>query len=490
MKNTFLSPKEYQSIGHELIDQLSQFLASIENLPLTNAETPDQLQEVLGKISLAENGVEAKSLIKDITQTLIEHSLFNGHPGFMGYITSSALPIGALADLIASTINQNVGGWRLSPMASEIERQTIQWIAEFLKYDPQCGGILVSGGNMANFIGFLTAKTIKGGENIQKKGLKGMPKQLLCYASKETHTWINKASDLFGLGSDAVRWIDTDENKEMKVNLLRDTIKKDIADGFQPFLVVGTAGSVSFGAIDPLQEIAKVCKEFDLWFHIDGAYGAPAAASSFAPEELGYLNLADSLAVDPHKWLYSALEVGCTLVKNPDHLRSTFSHHPAYYEFGTQVQEIDYHEYGLQNSRGFRALKVWLAFKLLGRNGFIKLIDKDIELSRLLFSKIADYQNIYAYSNFLSITTFRYMPEKFYGMEEEKREEINELNKEILQKIFKSGKAFVSNAYVDDVYLLRACLVNFRTREKDLDMLLEMVNDFGTKLSAGLSHNA
>lgn len=488
MENTILGSKEFQSIGHELIDQLAQFLSSIEDLPLTNAETPDQLQKVLGKMNLPENGEEAKSLIKDITDTLIQHSLFNGHPGFMGYITSSALPVGALADLIASTINQNVGGWRLSPMASEIERQTIQWIAEFLNYDPQCGGILVSGGNMANFIGFLTAKTIKGGENIQQKGLKGMPKQLLCYASKETHTWINKAGDLFGLGSDAVRWIDTDENRALKVDLLRETIKKDIENGFQPFLVVGTAGSVSFGAVDPLEEIAKVCKEFDCWFHVDGAYGAPAAASANAPAELKNLHLADSIAMDPHKWLYSALEVGCTLVKDANHLRTTFSHHPAYYEFGTQAQEIDFHEYGMQNSRGFRALKVWLGFKLLGRKGFVKLIDKDIELSQVLFSKITDYPNIYAFSNFLSITTFRYMPEKFSGMEEEKREEINELNKEILQRIYKSGRAFVSNAYVDDVYLLRACLVNFRTREEDLDLLLEMVNAFGNELSTSISN--
>jgi len=482
MKNTFLNSDQYQKIGHEVIDQLAVFLKSIDSIALTKAETPEQLQKVLGKLSLPENGEEASLLVKEITEKLIQHSLYNGHPGFMGYITSSALPIGAIADLIASTINQNVGGYRLAPMASEIERQTVQWIAEFLNYDPECGGILVSGGNMANFLGFLTAKTIKGGDEIQKKGLKALSKQLVCYTSIETHTWIQKASDLFGIGTDAVRWISTNENREMNCIELNETIKKDIQNGYKPFLVVGTAGSVSFGAVDPLEEISKICKEHDLWFHIDGAYGAPAAASSLSPKELMNLNLADSLAVDPHKWLYSALEVGCTLVKDPNHMRSTFSHHPAYYEFGTQAQEIDYHEYGMQNSRGFRALKVWMGFKLLGRKGFVELIDKDIKLSRSLYKKIGNYPHIEVYSNHLSITTFRYIPEKYSGKEVENLEAINELNKMILQKIFESGKAFVSNAYVGEMYLLRACLVNIRSSEKDLDNLLKLVNEFGLRL--------
>lgn len=483
MKNKALDSKEFQKIGHQLVDQLAEFLKNIDKKPLTKNFSPPELQELLGRNSLPQDGQNAEELVKDITQKLVDHSLFNGHPGFMGYITSSALPIGALADLIASTINQNVGGWRLSPLASEIERQTIQWIAEFINYDSSCGGILVSGGNMANFLGFLTAKTIKGGANIQKEGLFNNEKQLLCYASVETHTWIHKASDLFGLGSDGVRWIETNDKREMDVAQLEATIKKDIADGFKPFLVVGTAGSVSFGVVDPIQKISDVCTKYDLWFHLDGAYGAPAAASSLAPQSLQLLNLADSVALDPHKWLYSALEVGCTLVKNPQHLRDTFSHNPAYYEFGKQDFEIDYHEYGLQNSRGFRALKVWLAFNYLGKNGMTALIDKDIELSRLLYSKVEDHPRIETFSNYLSITTFRFVPQKFNSDAEAHLDEINELNKAILQKLFESGKVFVSNAYVNKMYLLRACLVNFRTSENELDLLLSLVDHYGKELS-------
>lgn len=484
MSNTPLDSKEFQKIGHEVVDQLFEFLDTIENRPLTRSETPLEVQKSLGNKSLPENGEDASKLVKEITDKLVNHSLFNGHPGFMGYITSSALPIGALADFIASTINQNVGGWRLSPMASEIERQSIQWIADFISYDSSCGGILVSGGNMANFLGFLTAKTIKGGKNIQKNGLHKNEKQLVCYASVETHTWIQKASDLFGVGSEFVRWIDTNDNREMNVSLLEEAIQKDSKAGFKPFLVVATAGSVSFGVVDPLDSIHKICSKNDIWLHVDGAYGAPAAASKLAPSQLGNLSLADSIAMDPHKWLYSPLEVGCTLVKNPQHLRETFSHNPAYYEFGAQDFEIDYHEYGMQNSRGFRALKVWMGFKLLGRKGFTNLIDKDISLSRFLFEKIENEKNIENYSNYLSITTFRYIPDEYISNTDTYLEEINELNKAILQKLFESGKVFVSNAYVKEMYLLRACLVNFRTSEEDLELLISLVNKYGKEFSS------
>lgn len=483
MNNSPLDADQFQQLGHDVVDQLASFLKSIDSRPLCKVTTPNNLQEILGRDPLPENGGAADTIISEISEKLIEHSLYNGHPGFMGYITSSALPIGALADFIAATINQNVGGWRLSPMATEIERQTIQWITDFIGYEKNCGGILVSGGNMANFIGFLTAKSVIGGKHLQQKGLHANEKQLVCYASVETHTWIHKASDLFGIGSDGVRWISTNEKREMDVLELERQIKEDLENGFQPFLVVGTAGSVSFGSVDPLQKIAAICKSHDLWFHIDGAYGAPAAASAMAPKELSYLHLADSIAMDPHKWLYSALEVGCTLVKDPQHLRDTFSHNPAYYDFAKQDSEIDFHEYGLQNSRGFRALKVWVGFKFLGRKGFVDLIDKDIILARKLAEKVKIHPQIEFYSNHLSITTFRFIPSKYASNKKGYQQEINEINKEILQRIYHSGKAFVSNAFVDETYLLRACLVNFRTTEADLDLLLALVISYGEELS-------
>ena len=477
--NEHLSPQEFQMLGHQIINRLSRFLDTIENKPITPAENPEEVQQVLKSVDLPIEGSPPEKLIISTIENLINHSLFNGHPRFMGYITSAALPIGALADLIASTLNQNTGAWQLSPMASEIERQTIKWIAEFIGYDTGCGGILMSGGNMANFVGLLTARKSKGNADIQKTGLNSASQKMLMYASEETHTWIQKAADLFGFGTDAIRWISTNKGREMDVQLLEETIIRDKKDGGHPFLVIGTAGSVSLGVVDPLDKISSICKRHDLWFHVDGAYGAPAACLENAPKQLKALHLADSVALDPHKWLYSALEVGCVLVKDPRMMIETFSHHPDYYEFGMEGKEINYYEYGFQNSRGFRALKVWLSFQLLGKNGFINLIEKDIHLSRLLVEKMSMYPAIIPFMNSLSITTFSYIPEHIQGKEEDHQDYLNDLNKKILQEVQQSGEAFISNAMINGKYLLRACLVNFRTREEDLDILLDLISKIG-----------
>ena len=202
-------------------------------------------------------------------------------------------------------------------MATEIEAQTVRWIAEFIGFPAACGGLLVSGGNMANFVCFLAARTAKAGWDVRKAGVGNSAPRLLVYASSETHTWIQKAADLFGLGTDAIRWIPVDEHQRMKTHELRRQIAEDRAAGHQPFIVVGTAGSVSTGAVDPLRDIGAICREFDLWFHVDGAYGALAAAVPEAPEDLRALAEADSVAVDPHKWLYAPLEAGCALVRRP-----------------------------------------------------------------------------------------------------------------------------------------------------------------------------
>lgn len=478
--NEHLSSRQFQAIGHQVIDQLTRFLDTIENIPVTPAEDPEQVQQLLGAVNLPLEGSPPDPLFRNTINLLLDHSLYNGHPRFMGYITSSALPLGALADLIAATINQNAGAWQLSPMASEIEKQTIRWIAEFIGYDTSCGGILVSGGNMANFVGLLTARRSKGDKNIQESGLRSAHRQMVIYASEETHTWIQKAMDLFGFGTNAIRWVSTNERREMDVQVLQEAIIRDKKDGLHPFLVIGTAGSVSLGVVDPLDEISEICKAHDLWFHVDGAYGAPAAGLENAPGKLKALSHADSVALDPHKWFYSALEVGCVLVKDARNMLETFSHHPDYYEFGMEGREINYYEYGLQNSRGFRALKVWLSFQLLGKDGFIKFIEKDIRLSRLLVDKMSRYPAIIPYMNNLSITTFSYVPPPIQGKEEQHLDDINDLNKKILQAVQKSGKAFISNAMVNGRYLLRTCLVNFRTKEADLDILLDLIVAFGT----------
>ncbi|UKM66543.1 aminotransferase class V-fold PLP-dependent enzyme [Flavobacteriaceae bacterium GSB9] len=480
-----INREEFRKIGHQLIDNISDFIYNIDKKPVTTNETPSQLQDILGSSPLPENGISSTELITRATDLLLNHSLLNGHPKFMGYITSSASPIGALGELLASTINPNVGAHILSPIATEIEKQTVQWLAEFIGLSSNYGGILVSGGNMANFTAFLAARTAKAPKSIKEDGLSDISKKLTVYCSKTTHTWIDKASILFGLGTKSVRWIKTDSSNRMNNKILEETIKKDIENGCQPIMVIGTAGDVSTGVVDNLEGISTICKAYDLWFHIDGAYGLPAAViPKYKKDLFDGISEADSLALDPHKWLYSPLEAGCTLVKNPQHLIDTYSSHPEYYNFSKSKTEIaeNFYEYGLQNSRGFRALKVWLTLQQVGRCGYEKLIHEDIELSKQLFQLADNHKELEAVSQNLSITTFRYIPPNC----EEDNEYLNILNQQLVNQLQKEGEVFLSNAIVNKKYCLRACIVNFRTTQKDIEEIINIIIRVGRKIQLKL----
>src|SRR5215475_7235678 len=378
----------FRKLGHRLVDQLAGFLESLPLGPVTRDESPSVVRDALNLTGpLPESGMDPGLLLEETADRLFAHSLFNGHPRFFGYITAPPAPIGILGDFLAAAVNPNVGAWTLSPAATEVESQTVRWIAELIGYPVNCGGLLVSGGNMANFVCFLAARTAKAGWDVRKQGVSENPgRRLRVYCSRETHTWIQKATDLGGLGTESIRWIATDKKLRMDIAALRNQIEADTAAGDIPFLVVGTAGSVSTGAVDALPEISALCKQHGVWFHVDGAYGGFAAAVPQAHDDLRGLSQADSVAVDPHKWLYAPLEAGCALVRDPEILRAAFAYHPPYYHFKELV--TNYVDYGPQNSRGFRALKVWLALKQVGAVGYRWMIADDIRLSKTMAQAI------------------------------------------------------------------------------------------------------
>ncbi len=477
-----LSPEDFRSIGHQLVERVADLFATLSERPVTPGETPAKVREALDSArSLPDNGTDPANLLEHTTDLLFDHSLLNSHPRFMGYITTPPTPIGILGDFLASAVNANTGAWFLSPMATEIEAQTVRWIAELLNFPTDCGGLLVSGGNMANMVGLFAARQAKAGWDARATGLHGDTTQRLrVYCSRETHTWMHKAADLSGIGTDGIRWIATDQDLRMNVDELRRQIHADREAGDKPLLVVGTAGSVSTGAIDPLREIASICREEDVWFHVDGAYGGFAAMLPNAPSELLALSEADSVAVDPHKWLYAPLEAGCVLVRDVEKLRGAFSYHPPYYHFG--VEAINYFDLGPQNSRGFRALKVWLALQQVGRKGYEGMIGDDIELAKELYKLVAEESELEAYTQALSITTFRYVPPDLRKKSDDVELYLNKLNTELLTRLQHGGEAFVSNAVLDGKFLLRACVVNFRTSLADIQVLPNIVIKLGREV--------
>ena len=478
-----MDPNEFRVLGHDLVDRIADFLGGIGDGPVTTGETPLEIRELLdAEAVLPREGRDAGELLAETSERLFRHSLHNGHPRFMGYITSSAAPIGMLGDLLASAVNPNAGAWVLSPVASEIEAQTVRWIAELLGYPTDCGGLLVSGGNVANTVGFSAARVAAYGPDIRVVGQSD--KRLAVYASAETHTWVQKAADLSGMGTDAVRWVPTGSDLRMDLSALQRRMDEDRAAGVEPMMVIGTGGSVSTGAVDDLQEISRICKERETWFHVDGAYGGFAALLPGAPEALHHLGLADSVAVDPHKWLYAPLEAGCALVRDPEAMRAAFSYHPPYYHFG--VEATNYVDFGPQNSRGFRALKVWLALQQVGRDGYEQMIGDDVRLAALLQAEAERHPRLETGPTGLSIATFRYVPEDLADRvgEEDVELYLNALNKEIQARMELGGEAFLSNAVVEGRYLLRGCIVNFRTTDEDVRAIPVIVVRVGEAVHA------
>jgi glutamate/tyrosine decarboxylase-like PLP-dependent enzyme len=483
-----LSAEEFAEIGHRLIDDIALLLAGMRNRPLTSGETPEEIRELLGATApLPEHGAPASEVVREATDLLVDHSLYNSHPRFFGYITAPAAPIGILGDLLAAAINPNGGAWKLSPMASEMEDQAIRWIGDLVGFPAGGDGVLTSGGNVANMLGFYAARAAKAGWDVRRSGTADpAARPLRVYGSKGTHTWIQKAADLSGVGAESIRWVDTDDDDRMRMDRLREMIEADLAEGDRPFLVVGTGGSVSTGAVDPLTEIREICDEFDMWMHIDGAYGAFGAAASSAPAELRALGLADSVALDPHKWLYSPLEVGCALVRDPSALLAAFSYRPKYYSFEEEAK--NFFERGIQNSRGFRALKVWLQLKQVGREGYVTMIEDDIELARRFHDITRERPLLEAFGHGLSISTYRFVPADLSdrSTEPEVAAYLNELNQEIQARMDVGGEAFVSNAVLGDVYALRMCVVNFRTTLGDVRRLADISESLGLETDAEL----
>ena len=481
-----MSAEEFRTLGHHLVERIAGFLETARERPASVNLSPAEARRRVGQGPLPERGADPRALIDEAADLLFDGCRFNGHPRSWGYVIGSPAPIGMLADFLASAVNPNLAAWASAPLPTEIELQAVRWIAELLGYPSDCGGLLTSGGNAANFIGFLAARRARAGWDLGREGLAAGPARLRVYASPETHTWLDKAADLFGLGREAIRWVATDGDLRMDAGALETQIAADLAAGERPFLIVGSAGTVSTGAVDPLPDMAAIARRHGLWLHVDGAYGAPAVLASEAPAELQGLREADSIAIDAHKWLCVPLEAGCALVRDRQELIETFAHRPDYYHYGTGAAEeiTHFHELGPQNSRGFRALKVWLALRAGGRAAYTDLVSRNIRQARALYRLVAAAPELEAATQNLSITTFRYRPEALDRDRDGVEDYLHALNAELVLRIQKGGEAHLSNAVVDGRFLLRACITNFRSTDADVDMLPGLVVRLGRELDA------
>jgi aromatic-L-amino-acid/L-tryptophan decarboxylase len=483
-------PRRARDFAERGLDIWQELLERLPHLPVASAATEDQVRQAVAR-PVPEDPLPDDELFRYLHEMSFAWSMYPGHPRFMAYITGAGTVPGAAADLLAAGLNMNVGGWRLSPSATEIELNLMRWFADQFGLPESAGGLLVSGGAMANFVALKAARDRGASWDIRSRGVAGGA-PLVLYASQEVHVVNDRAADMLGLGADAVRKIPVDDGYRMRVDELREAIRVDRGGGLLPFAVVATAGTVATGAIDPLAEIADVCAQENLWMHVDGAYGGPAILAEDLRTHFGGIERADSIAFDPHKWLYTPHSGGCVLLRQFTDLALSFTALAGYIHEDKERSGhgMDLGMMGPQFSRGFQALKIWVSLLAHGRRAYARRISHDAELARYMGERVKERPELeLATPVNLSICCFRYVPEDL-GDGQGADEYLNILNERLMTEIQLDGRAFCSNAILGDRFVLRACIVNFRTEAEDVDALLDVAAELGANLDAELRPEA
>ena len=428
---------------------------------------------------LPEHGIEASELLQLTKDTVLDTATGNLGPNFYGYIVSGGTQIGAIAELLAATINQNVAKWHLAPAIVEIEKRVIAWAAELTGFDPNAGGILVSGGSAANLTGLTVARNIMFEEqNIKENGLFNMP-PFTIYASSETHSCFDKSLETLGIGTKHFRKIPVNKDFTINITELQEAIEKDIAAGFKPFCLVGNAGTVNTGAIDDLNKLAEIAEQHNMWYHIDGSYGGLACMLEPIKGLYAGIEKAHSIALDFHKWFYVPFEGGCTLVRDWSTLKRAYFKEAAYLDssFEKNDNRIQFNEHYFQLSRNAKALKVWMTIKAYGMKKLRAMIQKDIDLAAYLSRRVHDSTDfILKGESYLAISCFQYKGNL------QSPEDIEKFNQKLVPALEADGRVFITSTKLNGEFVLRACLINHRKNRESTDYLLDVIRDVAKSL--------
>lgn len=466
---------DFREMAARAADVVAQYYEEVGALPLMPATSPEQLRGLLAE-PLPRAGVafeEALRVVRDVIYPLSRH---NAHPRFFGYVASPGTPVAAAGDLLTAGLNANVTSWRSAPAAAEMEHLVIDWVKQMLGYPATAAGLLVSGGSMANLSALAAMRTWK----APQSGREGLDRKLRVYVSGEGHFSLHKAARLLGIGTDNVVTIGTGEALRMDLDELQRAIAGDRAAGYVPACVVANAGSANSGAFDSLEGVAAIAEREDLWMHVDGAYGGFAALSDVARPLFAAIGRAHSVSLDPHKWLYLSAGCGCVLYRDPAVARATFSHDADYTRTIGLADDAAFvfWDYGPELSRPFRALSLWLQFKVYGTELLGRWIGENIACARYfatLVEESGDFELLAPVG--LSIFCFRYRPPGYTG-------DLNALNERVMAAVQASGTSYLSSASVRGQFALRGCVLNWRTERPDMEQLLRDVRKAGERCAA------
>jgi aromatic-L-amino-acid decarboxylase len=461
MNPLVLSHEQYRQVYERITQVALAYLSSVNELPSFPEVDGKRVQEMFSA-SLPTHGMGPAAL--DDLSDIIDTARPCG-PRFFGYVLGSGEPVAAAADLLASVLNQNVTAWRSSPSAVTIERTVVGWLAQMIGCEGFSGS-LTGGGSPANLMGLAMAReaTLPANEG-------GVTRPGAVYASTEVHMSIGKAVALLGIGRDHLRLIPCDDEFRIRQDLLREAIDRDKAAGITPIAIVGSAGTVNTGSIDRLDALATIAEQTGAWFHIDGAYGALAAVAE--PNKFLGIDQADSISLDPHKWLYQPLDCGCLLYRMPARAHRAFSHTGDYAQsyFADSIENFQFFDESMELSRRFRALKLWLSLRYHGVENFRESIRNDLDLAAYFAGRVDAEPELERLAPVpLSAVCFRYVPKDQPTSEDR----LNQLNQKILPKVVRRGRVFLSNATIKADFALRICVVNHRATRADLD---EVVNE-------------
>ncbi|SEM94609.1 pyridoxal phosphate-dependent decarboxylase family protein [Lihuaxuella thermophila] len=490
------SPWEFERNGQKLMKLIRGHFEQIRNIPITTHISPQELMNLLDK-PLPEKPVPFEVTLNETWNKVIPHLTHWNHPSFHAYFSNSASFPGILADLLISALNVNAMVWKSAPAASALETIVLRWLAEMIGYNHEADGVLVNGASLATFYALVAARDSLSDLNVRTKGLTGhFVPRLRLYTSDQAHSSVDKAAISLGIGTDNVVRLPTDESYRLIPTKLEEAICLDLENGYRPMAVVATVGTTATGAVDPISSISEICKKYGIWLHIDAAYGGFWYLVPEVKENAEDLQLGDSIVVNPHKCLYTPLEVTALFCRQKGVLANSFRLIPEYLNTQKEDGSVDYMDYTLQLGRSFRSLKIWWVIQSFGREGLANRLGESIRLTRWLTKEISAHPNfVCAASSPFALVCLRYVPQTIRTIwqkaaPEKQRvlsEYLNRLNDELLRQLNQSGTAYASHAVIRGRYVIRISIGNIHTTFEDIKSLWNKLQELGPRVGVSMS---
>jgi glutamate/tyrosine decarboxylase-like PLP-dependent enzyme len=481
MDTLSLDPSNWDEIRLLGIESLEIMLNHLKNIREEKVwrEVPEEVKNFLNQ-PLPLDPDSEKQILEDCKKFILPYALGNVHPRFWGWVVGSGTPFQIITSILTSGMNSPGGSFQ--QITTYMEIQLLEWVKKIFSFPENASGLLVSGGSMANYVGLSVARQSKIPFDVREEGLQQSNQYFTLYTSSEMHFSVIRAIEALGFGRKALRKIGINKDYSINIQSLEEQISKDKKDGYIPICIIGTAGTVNTGAIDDLEQLSEICKRENLWFHVDGAFGALLILSQKYKERVKGISQADSIAFDFHKWMHINYEAAFALIRNHDLHRNAFAqiaHYTSSQGKGVSAGPIMFSDYGLELSREFKALKVWMSIKEHGINKFALMIEKNIEQAQYLGSLIQNHDELQLVSPILlQIVCFRFIVPNFTN------DRLNTINYEILIKLQESGIAVPSSTILDDKYVIRVSITNHRSEKSDFDLFIKEVLSIGNQLAS------